>query len=396
MDPESIPKRYGGKLDFEWGQIPNLDDEAKKVLSSDGNDGWLRGPCLYLDHTRVVVGAENGKLRRSVPDVEKMKPIVYAADDTPEPVHRNRRSSSVTKETMREKLQAMNGTAKLDRIQSANVVPTTAQAARTEIIPAETNIVAPTQSHEHAPAPDLAEPVKAAEPATPEAPREAEPTPAIAVAPPAEERKEKPPAEEKQEASPVPAANIPAANIHKSPLGSEVNLPPPSQQPGFPQQTAEYISSSPKSTTEKFPSTLSPASAAAATATAAATAPLTNGTAHKAADTPTALSSTPQQQQAHPHPPAMPAPGPEAKHTTALNSAIADKLATGGESISVLPAEQNGAVPHPEMVVSSDRSKGLAVEREKLGERGLSDEGTEGGNGPQRPPVQRFVTAAEF
>lgn len=385
MNPEDIPKRYGGKLDFDWGDVPHLDDEARVALEKDGHKGWVRGPQMWLDNTRVIVGAENGKLRRNVENVQQLKPVVYAADDTEVPVHANRRSSSVTRETIKQKF--LNGTVKLEKIQSENVVPATAHAAGTTAVPAETNkIVPPAEDKHHAPAPVVAESVNEAAPVKTEEQKSvpatdgAIETPAVAVtaAPAAAPAKEIP-----------NTAGIPQENIHKSPQGSAVNLPPPSQQPGFPQQTAEYISSSKSNDTEKSPSTLSPATAAtagaAATATAATagnTAALTNGSVNKHHPSPLSQSES-SPVTASRHPPAIPEPGPTSKHNIEVNKAIAEKLTSGGESVSVLPAEQNGVVPHPDMVVSSDRSKGLAVEKEKL-EAGA------------RPGMERFVTAAEF
>lgn len=387
MNMEDIPKRYGGKLDFDWGDLPHLDDEARAALSKDGNDGWVKGPTLWLDHKRVVVGAENGKLRRSVPDVEKMKPIVYAADDTPEPVHRERRASSITAESLKEKVKALHGTAKLEKIQSANVVPTTAHAATTTAIAAETNVVKPpATAAEHKP-----------EPLTTDGTKEAEAVPAVTVDSAPTSKAEPVAAGAAAGATVTTAipntAGIPAENIHKSPQGSAVNLPPPKDQPGFPQQTAEYISSSPKSDTKTTsPSTLSPETAANPPA-ASSVAAVTAGTAAAAATgTAAAVAASSHSNSGantsspSPHPPAIPAPGPAAEHTVQVNKAIAERLTSGGESVSVLPAEQNGAVPHPDMLVSSDRSKGLAVEKDKV----------EGAGTNQRPPAQHFVTAAEF
>lgn len=360
MEPKDIPKQYGGLLDFKWGDIPNLDEDAKAVLEEDGNREWVRGPCLWLDHTRIVVGKEKGKLRRDIAEVQKMKPVVYAADDTEEPVHQERRRSSVTSESMKSKKVKETTAAKLDRIQSETVVPTTGAAAATTAIPAETN-VKKSEVSEHVPTP-------------------------VTTEPPPEIKVDDTTADwAKSAPSPVPS-NVPAANIYQSAGGSDVNLPPKAEQAAFPQQTAEYISSAPPTTTAGHTSTTkaAPAAAIAATTTAASAATaaptLTNGV-HQSTTSSTAADTT---SSSSPPPPGITAPGPTPEHTIAVNKAIAEKLATGGESISVLPAE-NGVLPHPEMVVTSDRSKGLAVESEKV--EGLAKE---------RPGMERFQTAAEF
>jgi hypothetical protein len=51
------------------------------------------GPCLWLDHKRFAVGSVNGKLRRPDSEIAALKPVVYAADKTDEPVHPNAAAS---------------------------------------------------------------------------------------------------------------------------------------------------------------------------------------------------------------------------------------------------------------------------------------------------------------
>jgi hypothetical protein len=251
-------------------------------------------------------------------------------------------------------------TAKLEKIQSENVVPQTAQAAASSAVPPQSNVVEEVKSGDHAPIP-----ATTAEP--PAAIKETLPVPETTTSPVA------------TSAASIPSS-IPPENVHKSPDGSAVNLPPPEKQPAFPQQTAEYIAPATSETkqTDKS-STLAPAAAGAAT-TAAATATaatLTNGVdKHKEQ---TARPAEP----AAPHAPAMPEPGPVPQHQLQVNQAVAEKLA-GGDSVSTLPAQANGTLPHPEVLVSSDQSKGLALESEKIE------------NLPSRPQMDRFVTAAEF
>ncbi|OAL33973.1 hypothetical protein AYO20_06808 [Fonsecaea nubica] len=105
METKDFPKRYGGDLNWEWGDLPDLDDETRAALERDGNKGWVTGPCLWLDGQRVPVGSEKGKLRRPNRDIEKMKPVVYAADYTENPVHPDKKVSSS------ERPPVLNGTA---------------------------------------------------------------------------------------------------------------------------------------------------------------------------------------------------------------------------------------------------------------------------------------------
>lgn len=87
METKDFPKRYGGDLEWEWGQLPDLDDETRAAVEKDGNQGWVRGPCQWLDGKRVTVGSEKGKLRTPDEEVEKKRPVAYAADYTVLPVH---------------------------------------------------------------------------------------------------------------------------------------------------------------------------------------------------------------------------------------------------------------------------------------------------------------------
>ena len=64
IDPDDIPKKYGGNLDWEFGMQPNLDQAAQEAVEKNGSRGWIPGPCLWEQNQRVPVGTENGKPRR--------------------------------------------------------------------------------------------------------------------------------------------------------------------------------------------------------------------------------------------------------------------------------------------------------------------------------------------
>jgi len=49
IDAENLPKIYGGQLDFQFEDEPNLDEDAKKVI-----DSVPKGPCLFLDGKVVI------------------------------------------------------------------------------------------------------------------------------------------------------------------------------------------------------------------------------------------------------------------------------------------------------------------------------------------------------
>ena len=54
IDNENIPKVYGGELDFEFGDEPNLDQAAKDVIGE-----LPKGPAIFKDG--VVIKPHEGK-----------------------------------------------------------------------------------------------------------------------------------------------------------------------------------------------------------------------------------------------------------------------------------------------------------------------------------------------
>lgn len=77
IDPENIPKRYGGKLDYEFGQLPNLEPsiiERLEFITSakqDGKDTIPMGPIKWEETSdgliqAIAVGSEGGQPRRQV------------------------------------------------------------------------------------------------------------------------------------------------------------------------------------------------------------------------------------------------------------------------------------------------------------------------------------------
>ena len=64
-----------------------MDDASLAAVEKDGRQGWIEGPCLWLEHQRFAVGSVNGNPRRPDSEIAALKPVVYAADKTEEPVH---------------------------------------------------------------------------------------------------------------------------------------------------------------------------------------------------------------------------------------------------------------------------------------------------------------------
>lgn len=73
MDPSSIPKQYGGDLDWQWGDMPYLDEEARKVVGvletppaeGETKPDFIKGPVLFKDDHIEVLGKVNGESRKS-------------------------------------------------------------------------------------------------------------------------------------------------------------------------------------------------------------------------------------------------------------------------------------------------------------------------------------------
>lgn len=69
IELENLPKRFGGKLDWEMGMHPIPDVETKGMVGRLG-ETWIEGPIRYISRPEgdvlMAVGSEDGKLRREV------------------------------------------------------------------------------------------------------------------------------------------------------------------------------------------------------------------------------------------------------------------------------------------------------------------------------------------
>ena len=72
IEPEHIPKKYGGKFDFEFGMPPDLDPEIRNMVNreDDPTHKLPLGPMRWVrteDGKReaIAVGSEDGKERRT-------------------------------------------------------------------------------------------------------------------------------------------------------------------------------------------------------------------------------------------------------------------------------------------------------------------------------------------
>ena len=55
IDPTNIPKKYGGQLEFEFGDFPVLDPAIQNIAQwADGKDNFPQGPMYWVDKTPGV------------------------------------------------------------------------------------------------------------------------------------------------------------------------------------------------------------------------------------------------------------------------------------------------------------------------------------------------------
>lgn len=75
IDPDNIPKKYGGNLDFEFGNMPNLEPEIESAIkwespaTQNGKNTFPIGPIMWEEGENgvmkaVAVGNEKGQPRR--------------------------------------------------------------------------------------------------------------------------------------------------------------------------------------------------------------------------------------------------------------------------------------------------------------------------------------------
>jgi CRAL/TRIO domain len=135
MEPSSIPSQYGGTLDFQWGDLPNLDDAARElaggILSPPATEGgklqYLKGPMRFLGDRIDVLGTDQGKPRRetipvSVPAAQKK------VDE--EPAEADAEQSTTTTLPVAEVAATQDPSEKLEQLEldPAAPAPTTATA----------------------------------------------------------------------------------------------------------------------------------------------------------------------------------------------------------------------------------------------------------------------------
>lgn len=90
MDPASFPKKYGGELDWKWGDMPNLDDASRELLQGleqplvegQKRKDILKGPVLFEGDHLSVLGTVDGKERRQTIPVPRAPTFESEAQTT--------------------------------------------------------------------------------------------------------------------------------------------------------------------------------------------------------------------------------------------------------------------------------------------------------------------------
>lgn len=106
MEPSSIPRQYGGELDFEFGDFPILDDAARELVGgvelppADGQTkpGYPKGPIRFSPDKGVeLLGTEDdGSSRRVRIPVPQQKKTASTVDGvTAEPKFEEAESPAV-------------------------------------------------------------------------------------------------------------------------------------------------------------------------------------------------------------------------------------------------------------------------------------------------------------
>lgn len=158
MDEENIPKRYGGKLDWDFGDMPNLDDEARALVGSMERVGpyanqpadsegaaaaaaadaatrkanFVKGPVVIHDDKIDIYGSVKGETRRkTLPLPVNVNASVSASlnekQSSSEPTEQEQEESSGTSDAATVELSKDLEKAALSR--SENEPPTASVAA---------------------------------------------------------------------------------------------------------------------------------------------------------------------------------------------------------------------------------------------------------------------------
>jgi hypothetical protein len=113
IDPANIPKKYGGQLDFHFGDMPVLDPHLQSVLEwENGNKDFPHGPMYWID----------GKGQKEIGEVESAKIRAIAAGTRDGGKERKEEICIVTTIHSEEKVNGNAGQSESEKVNE--IVPT--------------------------------------------------------------------------------------------------------------------------------------------------------------------------------------------------------------------------------------------------------------------------------
>ncbi|KAL4866803.1 hypothetical protein BDV12DRAFT_172285 [Aspergillus spectabilis] len=100
MEPSSIPKQYGGELEWQWGDMPYLDEPARKLVGTletvpaegQTKPGFIKGPVLFKGDKVEIIGKESGKSRETSVPVPKSQLVETTASQPEEKAEEQQRT----------------------------------------------------------------------------------------------------------------------------------------------------------------------------------------------------------------------------------------------------------------------------------------------------------------
>jgi hypothetical protein len=134
IDPKNIPKKYGGELEFEFGDMPTLDPALASVTSWKGETAGFPGGPLYwipskdgLSIEAIAVGSAEQKERRvEVCTVKKPQKVTEISGTTAEP------TSTAPPATRPEFLQVPTATPSIATTTADTDTPATSELTKEE------------------------------------------------------------------------------------------------------------------------------------------------------------------------------------------------------------------------------------------------------------------------
>lgn len=142
IDPENIPKKYGGELEFSWGDLPTVDPAWDGVVQWEGKPGFPTGPHVWRDVEGgrmecVGVGQRDGVLREErICSVERTyrSPVpVVEEEAVKEAVDGEKKEGEVKDETLSAKIEKLDITKDGEGEKAVEVSPAVSPALPTTV-----------------------------------------------------------------------------------------------------------------------------------------------------------------------------------------------------------------------------------------------------------------------